>query len=147
MPCPGALFEDLLRDGDRTKAFFEIAKGQDGNGIAHDFDDAMATIDKVQEADAKEEIVVLMAHDESLLGVVDFFPEYEDDFVQKRWVQKVRWRFLRDFVKAVKQPCMVRCYVPKCGVRNLLRRAAQIVFRLHYYGLYELIQSPICCCN
>ncbi len=44
-----------------------------------------------------------MAHDESLLNVVDFFPKYANDFKSKGWAEKGRWLFLKDFAKAVKQ--------------------------------------------
>jgi hypothetical protein len=59
------------------------------------------TIEKVQEADVREEILVVMAHDESLLGVIDFFPKYANGFVEKGWVQEGRWGFLNDFREAV----------------------------------------------
>jgi glyoxylase-like metal-dependent hydrolase (beta-lactamase superfamily II) len=101
-PCPGAIFEHLFRDGDDTKPFYEIARLEDGKGVAHDVDEAEATIGKVQEADAREDIFVVMAHDDSLLDVVDFFPEYANDFVKKGWVRDGKWAFLKDFRKAVK---------------------------------------------
>jgi hypothetical protein len=37
----------------------------------------------VIEADARDEVLVLMAHDDSLLDVMDFFPKYANDFKQK----------------------------------------------------------------
>ncbi|KUJ20708.1 uncharacterized protein LY89DRAFT_682407 [Mollisia scopiformis] len=100
-PCPGSLFDDLYRDGDRTKPFYAIARLPDGKGVAHDVDEAEETISKVMEADAHDEIFVAMAHDESLLPVVDFFPKYANDFKSKGWVQDTRWLFLKDFAKAV----------------------------------------------
>jgi glyoxylase-like metal-dependent hydrolase (beta-lactamase superfamily II) len=101
-PCPGSLFNDLLPGGDKTKTFLEISNLPDGKSIAHDFDEAVRTIGKVQEADAREEILVVMAHDESLLDVVDFFPKYANGFVEKGWVKEGRWGFLKDFKEAVK---------------------------------------------
>ncbi|TVY26853.1 Cytochrome P450 monooxygenase [Lachnellula hyalina] len=99
-PCPGSLFEDLYRDGDGTKPFYTIAKG--GGAIAHDADEAERTIGKVMEADARDEVLVVMAHDDTLLDVVDFFPKYANDFKEKGWVEKGRWLFLKDFAGAVK---------------------------------------------
>jgi glyoxylase-like metal-dependent hydrolase (beta-lactamase superfamily II) len=99
-PCPGSLFDDLL-GGDKSRPFFEISNLPDGKSVAHDFDDAVLTIGKVQEADAREEILVVMAHDESLLEVVDFFPEEANGFVEKGWVRDGRWGFLKDFREAV----------------------------------------------
>ncbi|KAF4629002.1 hypothetical protein G7Y89_g9145 [Cudoniella acicularis] len=100
-PCPGSIFEHLLRDGDTQKPFYEIARLPDGKGIAHDVDEAQRTIGKVIEADARDDILVVMAHDETLVGVVDFFPKYADGFYEKGWVEKGRWLFLRDFKHAL----------------------------------------------
>lgn len=99
-PCPGSLFEDLYRDGDGKKPFYAIAKGE--GGIAHDADEAERTIGKVVEADARDEVLVVMAHDSTLLDVADFFPKYANDFKEKGWVEKGRWLFLKDFAGAVK---------------------------------------------
>jgi len=102
-PCPGTLFEDLLPHRDKTKPFYKIARLEDGKGVAHDVDEAEVTIEKVIEADAQDEVLVVMAHDDSLLDVVDFFPKYANDFVEKGWVEKGRWLFLKDFADGVKK--------------------------------------------
>lgn len=102
-PCPGAMFEHLLRDGDETKPFYEIARREDGSGVADDVDEADRTVHKVMEADAQEEILVVMAHDKTLLPVLDFFPKYANDFAKKGWVKDGRWAFLSDFRHAIKE--------------------------------------------
>jgi len=102
-PCPGELFEHLLRDGDATKPFYAVADLPDGKGVAVDAAEAQRTIGKVMEADAREEILVAMAHDDTLLPVVDFFPKYANGFAEKGWVQEARWTFLKDFEKAAKK--------------------------------------------
>jgi len=43
----------------------------------------------------------MAAHDESLLDVVDFFPARLNGFVGKGWKDKVKWRFLADFVEGI----------------------------------------------
>ncbi len=101
-PCPGSLFSDLLPGGDSTRPFLEISHLPGGKSVAHDWAEAVRTIGKVQEADAREEILVVMAHDDSLLEVVDFFPKYANGFVEKGWVKEGRWGFLKDFKDAVK---------------------------------------------
>ncbi|KAK0122649.1 hypothetical protein ONS96_009687 [Cadophora gregata f. sp. sojae] len=101
-PCPGSMFDDLYRDGDKHKPFYAIARSEDGSGIAHDADEAEVTIGKVIEADAQDEVFVVMAHDESLLNTVDFFPKHANDFKAKGWAETSRWLFLKDFAKAVK---------------------------------------------
>lgn len=97
--CPGALFAKLLRDGDKTKTFYLPAKP---NGHAHeDVDEAIRSIEKIQEADVAENVMVALAHDRSLLGVVDFFPKTMNGFLKNGWNHQTRWRFLKDFAGAV----------------------------------------------
>ncbi|TAQ90531.1 hypothetical protein B7494_g1146 [Chlorociboria aeruginascens] len=100
-PCPGEIFEKLYRDGDGTKPFYVIPRLGDGKGVAHDVDEAERTIGKVMDADAQDEVLVVMAHDDTLLDVVDFFPKYANGFLEKGWAEKGRWLFLKDFKSAV----------------------------------------------
>lgn len=97
VPCPGAYFEHLLRGGDKTKPFYSIKEGF----VHADNDKAEATVEKMQEADAHEKILVVIAHDPSLYPLVDFFPKYATDFASKDWVSKGRWAFLKDFKDAL----------------------------------------------
>ncbi|KAF7928488.1 uncharacterized protein EAE98_005544 [Botrytis deweyae] len=79
-----------------------IARRDDGKQVAHDVDEAERTIEKVMEVDASDEVLVVMAHDETLKDVVSFFPRYANGFRENGWAEKGRWLFLRDFVGAVK---------------------------------------------
>lgn len=97
--CPGSMFDHLLRDGDNSQSFYDIPDLGE-KGISYDRDEALRTITKVQEADANEKILVVIAHDPSLLDVVDFFPKYANDFAEKGWARKGRWAFLKDFQEA-----------------------------------------------
>ena len=102
--CPGELFEHLLPNNDITKPFYTVARSKDGTKvIAHDADEADNSISKLQDIDALDEILVVIAHDKSLLSVVDFFPKYADKFFEKGWAKESKWLFLKDFVDAVKQ--------------------------------------------
>jgi len=101
-PCPCSLFNDLLPGDDKTKPFFEISHLPDGKSVAHDYHEAVRTIWKVQEADAREEILVVMAHDDTLLDVVDFFLNEANGFVEKKCVREGRWGFFEGFREAVK---------------------------------------------
>lgn len=101
--CPGALFENILRDGDKGKPFYVIKRNEDGSGGAFNVDVAEETIGKLMEADAHDEVFVVTAHDDTLMEVVDFFPKYANDFKKKGWAEKGRWLFLKDFAGAVKK--------------------------------------------
>ncbi|KAI0175522.1 beta-lactamase-like protein [Hypoxylon sp. FL1284] len=100
-PCPGSLFKDLLRDGEE-RPFYIPATGSYGQPIYHDDPvEGARTIEKLQEADAHENILVVGAHDQYMLSVADFFPKPANDFMKKGWAKKVRWMFLADFAKAI----------------------------------------------
>ncbi|ROW08520.1 hypothetical protein VMCG_03277 [Cytospora schulzeri] len=96
-PCPGEIFEHLLRGGDKTKTFYSATKG----GVHLDGDEVARTIEKMQEADANDRVLVVLAHDVTLLPIMDFFPKYANDFASKDWVSKGRWAFLKDFKEAL----------------------------------------------
>lgn len=118
-PCPGALFEHLLRrpqggedgqgadgegkrsdgghDDGRDRPFYGIVRG----GVSIDPATTEETIEKMQEADAQGNVLVVIAHDKSLMGVVDFFPAYASDFADKDWVRRGRWAFLKEFKEAL----------------------------------------------
>ncbi|KAJ0414926.1 beta-lactamase-like protein [Aspergillus carlsbadensis] len=99
-PCPGAIFEHLLREGDRGKPFY----GQARPGITLcDPEVAEETILKVQEADGDPNVLVVIAHDMHLRGVVGFFLEAANEFVREGWVAQCRWRFLKDFGGTIAQ--------------------------------------------
>lgn len=93
-PCPGSLFEPLLRDADKTKPFYVPRN-------SYNLEEAKRTIAKVQGADALDDVLVIMAHDKDLLGIIDLFPKYANDFSRKKWVETGRWAFLKDFQMAV----------------------------------------------
>ncbi|KAJ9165819.1 Metallo-hydrolase/oxidoreductase [Coniochaeta hoffmannii] len=97
--CPGAMFASLLPKGDK-KPFYEPARLETGQAH-YDVDETIRTMEKIQEADIAENVLVALAHDKSLLGVVDFFPKQANDFMKKGWNLQTRWRFLKDFATAV----------------------------------------------
>jgi glyoxylase-like metal-dependent hydrolase (beta-lactamase superfamily II) len=102
-PCSGALFSDILQDGHTKKPFYNAARLNMPSTTGYDPDVAEETLEKIMEADARPDILVVMAHDETLLDVVDFFPKYANDFREKGWVDRSRWLFLKDFAKAVEK--------------------------------------------
>ncbi|KAJ5363635.1 N-acyl homoserine lactonase AttM [Penicillium cataractarum] len=97
-PCPGSIFEHMLRNGDSKIPIY----GQKRPGMIFSNPDiAEETIEKLQEADAKGNIFVVIAHDSHLKGTVDFFPKYANDFLRQGWDVKTKWKFLSDFKQAL----------------------------------------------
>jgi glyoxylase-like metal-dependent hydrolase (beta-lactamase superfamily II) len=95
-PCPGDLFETLQTSRGRKKgqAFYDQA-------IAEDLNIAAQTVCKVQEADTKDHIWVVIAHDQAVQRTVELFPASANDWKQKGWNKATRWAFLKDFEAAV----------------------------------------------
>jgi hypothetical protein len=65
--------------------------------ITCDFDEALKTIAYAQEADGKETIFYIAAHDETLKGVVDVFPRKVNYWKRQGWREETLWKFLGDF--------------------------------------------------
>ncbi|KAK4187742.1 hypothetical protein QBC35DRAFT_498135 [Podospora australis] len=106
--CPGSIFQSLIPhpEGRTSTTFYEPSRLDPEASFHHDVDELLVTVSKVQEADCQDEILVCAAHDESLLEVIDFFPNGTlDDFAEKGWAKQAKWRFLRDFAKAVDREC------------------------------------------
>lgn len=98
--CPGELFEELLRDG-KDQPFYLPTVPKNGPGVHFSVPEMIESIKKLQECDAHDNILVVPAHDASLLSVAEFFPKSANEFVKKGWVKQARWAFLKDFAEAV----------------------------------------------
>jgi len=94
--CPGHLLQDIHRTKSATEPFYQVAEG-----FAHDTEVAEWTIAGLQEFDADEDVLILTAHDESVLGVLDFFPKGLEGWKEKGLGEKVRWMFLGDLEGAI----------------------------------------------
>lgn len=101
--CPGAVFERFLRDGDKSKSFYTHPNEPGGKFNPHDPEEDAKTVKNIQKSDASGDVLMVLAHDSSLEGVVGFFPKYLDEFVENGGIEKVRWLFLNDFVEAMRK--------------------------------------------
>jgi glyoxylase-like metal-dependent hydrolase (beta-lactamase superfamily II) len=100
--CPGELFESLMKtDGIRTTPFYEPVTESHDPG--YNQKDTLRTISNIQRLEAQGNVLVIIAHDEHLLNHIDFFPLKLNGFLENGWVQTMRWKFLKDFAKAVGQ--------------------------------------------
>lgn len=77
--------------------FFSIPQDAQSKGSTHDLEAALETVHKVQDMDGYDNLLVLMAHDASILGHVEFFPKPLNDWHQRDLAEKGRWNFLQDF--------------------------------------------------
>ncbi|KAI5309971.1 hypothetical protein KEM55_002018 [Ascosphaera atra] len=107
--CPGHAIEHLQRHRIRlppnTTPFFDAA-------ITIDAEQAQETIVKMQELDARDDIFIMFAHDESSIGIIDTFPKTANNWKEKGWAEKTRWRFLKDLGGAVYKDSVQRAHDP-----------------------------------
>ncbi|EPS36177.1 hypothetical protein H072_10251 [Dactylellina haptotyla CBS 200.50] len=100
-PCPGEIFERLhplpVGGDPKTTPFYIIPE----KSVAVDVNDARDVIKKIQVFDADENILVLNAHEWNYYDVLELFPKSAHGWKKATWKERMRWRFLEDFQKAV----------------------------------------------
>jgi hypothetical protein len=96
--CPCSLFERAHPNPEsfRTTPFYDPAAPMAVDPVAH-----RTTLDALKMLDASPDVFVILAHDASLLDVVEFFPTADLTGWEKLPSKKdvCQWRFLNDFRK------------------------------------------------
>ncbi|EEP82995.1 predicted protein [Uncinocarpus reesii 1704] len=90
--CPGALFRAMHPTRSASTPFYEMPRS-----CAVDVEAAHQSIRYLQQFDAAVNVLVVIAHDESLLGEIDFFPDSINQWKANGCGEKARWQFLRCF--------------------------------------------------
>ncbi|KAG9099724.1 hypothetical protein FS749_000586 [Ceratobasidium sp. UAMH 11750] len=100
-PCPGSILLDIHPHNSATEPFFQIA---DLNGKqAHDDPaEAQRSLGKLEDFDGHPNILTIIAHDHTLLDVLEFYPKNLNDWQERGYKERGMWQFLRDFREAVK---------------------------------------------
>lgn len=102
--CPGSLFLDRVHPyHSDTQPFYHLAPQPDGKGPTHDIPEAERSVEKMQQFDSDDRVMVIIAHDTSLLDVMDFYPHTANNWKEEGWREKGRWKFLEDFTKAIEE--------------------------------------------
>lgn len=91
--CPCAHFLDHVGLKDEASPFCGIRGGR-----PHQLEMAREALKRTEAFDADEGIMVIMAHDWTLLGVMDFWPQSANGWREKEWKERGRWEFLKDLV-------------------------------------------------
>jgi glyoxylase-like metal-dependent hydrolase (beta-lactamase superfamily II) len=97
--CPCSIFKSIHPSPTdyRTERFYKIRTHDNGTSVANDVEQAEESIRNLQEFDAAENVLVVCAHDASLIGAIELFPKYANCWERKKWKQITRWRFLGDW--------------------------------------------------
>ena len=97
--CPGSLFESIHptavnSTGDyKTTPFYELP-----THMSIDLPEVVKTVSKIQVFDASSDVLVVFAHDESLVDILPIFPGGELTGWEKTNYKTLgTWRFLKDF--------------------------------------------------
>lgn len=72
-------------------------------GMQEDPKAAEETLERLKAFDGRDDVMVIIAHDASLLTILDFFPGNLNGWKAKGWDVQGRWLFLNDFVGAVSE--------------------------------------------
>jgi len=96
--CPGHLLQEVHAHGAADKPFYYVT-----STLSHDKDVADWTIRGLGEFDAHENVLLLLAHEDSVVdpAQMDFYPQPLNDWYEKGVGEKVKWLFLEDFDGAV----------------------------------------------
>ena len=103
-PCPGQIFDKIHRTGRCNTPFYRIGTWPDGDLTVGDLPAALESHQKLQHVDAqKAQVFVILAHDETVSDVMDFFPKSINSWKELGWGERARWSFLGDFKEAVSE--------------------------------------------
>ncbi|KAF2117050.1 hypothetical protein BDV96DRAFT_611627 [Lophiotrema nucula] len=96
-PCPCSIFTKLHPDQakGRMSPYYKPYSAPDSWYVNPAV--ALESTNKLKSFDASEDVLVVIAHDPSVIGVVPFFPDGKLNEWQKNgWKEICRWRFLRE---------------------------------------------------
>ena len=94
--CPASILQQLHHERSSVKPFYTPEPD-----FPDDFKAFRESLVKLQEWDAHENVLIVMAHDLSLKGFLSFFPEKANDWMAKKVKEESRWHFLHDFTTAI----------------------------------------------
>ena len=69
--CPGSVLRAIHPQESATKPFYRVKEGQH---LLQNFVETQKTLEKMTEFDADENVLVVIAHDRTLLDVLEFYP-------------------------------------------------------------------------
>ena len=86
----------LLPQSEDNQSFYGL-----NDGLHDDIVRAEDTLEKLKAFDANDNVLVIIAHDWSLLNLVSLHPRDINQWQRHNWGELARWRFLADFEAAV----------------------------------------------
>jgi hypothetical protein len=93
--CPGALFVDHVHPEHSDHTPFRRIKA----GLPYNVDMARDAVKALEQFDADERILVIIAHDHTMLPYLSFWPQEANGWHGAKWKDLSRWHFLKDFTE------------------------------------------------
>ncbi|CAE6413632.1 unnamed protein product [Rhizoctonia solani] len=90
--CLGSVLLNLHPKHVATEPFYRTGAGAMGDPV-----ETQKSVDKTTDFDCHENIFTVIAHDSSLLDVIDFFPKPLNDWKLRGYKEKSLWMFVKDF--------------------------------------------------
>jgi glyoxylase-like metal-dependent hydrolase (beta-lactamase superfamily II) len=100
--CPGSLLLDTHPKHSAVEPFYCVSNPP-GGGASTDPAEAQRSLEKLEEVDGHENILTVIAHDATLLDVLEFFPKTLNDWKAKGFREQGMWKFLRDLKGALEE--------------------------------------------
>lgn len=97
--CPSELFTNTVHPSHSDATPFTWIRA----GHPYDVETARESLKTIESFDADENILVVMAHDWTLLGILDYFPKSANGWYDAAWKERGRWEFLKDLVWLVER--------------------------------------------
>jgi glyoxylase-like metal-dependent hydrolase (beta-lactamase superfamily II) len=94
--CPGSAFQAAHPKHSATEPFLDLC-----GPVPHDIEAARVSIRGMEAFDASDDVLVIIAHDATLLGVMDLYPKSLNGWKESSTKPASRWRFLGDLKDAV----------------------------------------------
>ena len=76
---------------DKESSFYGLVPGMHEN-----LEEAEQTVEKLKVFDGRDDVMIVIAHDATLLNVLEFFPQNINDWKARGWAAQGRWLFLED---------------------------------------------------
>ncbi|CAG9954058.1 unnamed protein product [Clonostachys rosea f. rosea IK726] len=102
--CPGELFTEHVHPQGRNDVPFTRVKA----GHPYDAEQAQRDVEKMVSFDEDDRIMVIAAHDFTLLPMLDYFPKEANGWHDAGWKESSRWDFLKGLA----------CLVPETAART-----------------------------
>ena len=75
---------------DKESSFYGLAPGMQEN-----LEEAEQTVEKLKAFDGRDDVMIVITHDATLLNILEFFPQDINDWKARGWAAQARWLFLK----------------------------------------------------